>query len=395
MIEKPDSFRYIIIGGGMTAAAALKGIRAVDQEGSIGIFSAEKNPPYNRPPLTKGLWQGKSIDRIWRPVEAYNAAMFLNTRVGRLNLAEKTIQTTDGSLYGYEKLLLATGGDVNRLPFGDGLIHYYRTLDDYHDIRALTAQGSSFALIGGGFICSELAASLHSLGCQVSMVFPENGINARVMPVDVSAHITDEYRRRGVQIFTGESVESVTGQPGDISLKLSSGRTLQAATVIAGVGIRPATALAAEAGLEVDNGIVVNDMCQTSEPDVYAAGDVASFHNPQLDKRLRVEHEDNANSMGEIAGRNMAGESAPYRHLPFFYSDMFDYGYEAVGELDGSMETFADWQEPFQKGVIYYLKDQRVRGVLLWNVWKQLDAARKVISQPGPFGPRTLRGLIK
>jgi NADPH-dependent 2,4-dienoyl-CoA reductase/sulfur reductase-like enzyme len=152
--------------------------------------------------------------------------------------------------------------------------------------------------------------------------------------------------------------------------------------------------LAQAAGLAVDNGIVVDAYLRTSHPDIYAAGDVAAFPQPALGKRLRVEHEDNANSMGGLAGRNMAGDAVPYEHLPFFYSDLFDIGYEAVGDLDARSDTVADWQEIYQAGVIYYLQTGRVRGVLLWNVWGQVEAARELIKAPGPFTAADLKGRL-
>jgi len=164
--------------------------------------------------------------------------------------------------------------------------------------------------------------------------------------------------------------------------------------VIAGIGIEPNVQLAESAGLKVDNGIVVDDSLCTSVSDIYAAGDAANFHNPALGQRLRVEHEDNANTMGRMAGRAMAGASVVYDHLPFFYSDLFDLGYEAVGALDSRLETFADWVEPFRKGVVYYLREGRVRGVLLWNVWEQVDAARQLISEAGPFKGTDLKGRL-
>jgi NADPH-dependent 2,4-dienoyl-CoA reductase/sulfur reductase-like enzyme len=142
----------------------------------------------------------------------------------------------------------------------------------------------------------------------------------------------------------------------------------------------------------VDNGIVVDEHLQTSTPDIYAAGDVANFFNPALGTRMRVEHEDNANTMGRAAGRAMTGATEPYTHLPFFYSDLFELGYEAVGELDSRLETFADWKQPFREGVVYYLKEGRVRGVLLWNTWGQVDAARALIAERGPFSANNLRG---
>jgi 3-phenylpropionate/trans-cinnamate dioxygenase ferredoxin reductase component len=175
-------------------------------------------------------------------------------------------------------------------------------------------------------------------------------------------------------------------------LKTSSNREIVVDCVVAGVGIVPNGELAQSVGLKMENGIVVDEFLRTSHPDIHAAGDVAAFYNPALGKRIRVEHEDNTNSMGRLAGRNMAGKSEPYDHLPFFYSDMFDLGYEAVGEVDSRLETFADWKRPNEEGVIYYLQNDRVCGVLLWNVWEQVEAARQLIAEPGPFTVKDLEG---
>ena len=164
--------------------------------------------------------------------------------------------------------------------------------------------------------------------------------------------------------------------------------------IVAGLGIQPNVELAEQAGLRVDNGIVVDELCRTSQADIYAAGDVANFHNPALGLRLRVEHEDNANTMGRAAGRAMAGEPKPYHHLPFFYSDLFELGYEAVGETDSRLETVSDWKEPYREGVVYYVKNGRVRGVLLWNTWGQVDHARALIAEQGPLTARELKGRL-
>ena len=152
--------------------------------------------------------------------------------------------------------------------------------------------------------------------------------------------------------------------------------------------------LARQIGLEVTDGVVVDEYLRSSREDIYAAGDAANFHNPALDRRVRVEHEDNANTMGEIAGRNMAGARRRYDHLPFFYSDLFDLGYEAVGDVSSRHRTVEDWKEKFREGVIYYLEGGRVRGVLLWNTWGQVDAARALIAEPGPFRPEQLVGRL-
>jgi NADPH-dependent 2,4-dienoyl-CoA reductase/sulfur reductase-like enzyme len=144
----------------------------------------------------------------------------------------------------------------------------------------------------------------------------------------------------------------------------------------------------------VDDSIVVDETLRTSDPAIFAAGDVARFANPALGLKIRVEHEDNANRMGREAGRAMAGADVAYRHLPFFYSDLFDLGYEAVGLVDARLQTVADWQEPFRRGFVYYLADGRVRGVLAWGLFGKMDAARALIAEPGPHDPGALRGRI-
>jgi NADPH-dependent 2,4-dienoyl-CoA reductase/sulfur reductase-like enzyme len=177
-------------------------------------------------------------------------------------------------------------------------------------------------------------------------------------------------------------------------LSINSGDPYEFDGVVAGVGIMPDTELAEALQLKVDNGVHVNEFLQTSDPDIYAAGDVANFYNPLLGRRIRVEHADNATTMGKTAGRNMAGAEERYDYLPFFYSDLFDLGYEAVGLLDARCEVVEDWQKKFEKGVLYYLEDNRVRGVLLWNVWDKVDQARGVIGMPAPVNKDILIGKI-
>jgi 3-phenylpropionate/trans-cinnamate dioxygenase ferredoxin reductase subunit len=164
-----------------------------------------------------------------------------------------------------------------------------------------------------------------------------------------------------------------------LMLRASGTEPLSADGIVAGLGIIPNAGLAADAGLEVNDGVVVDELLRTTSADIYAAGDVARFYNPALGRTLRVEHEDNANTMGRAAGRNMAGASESYSHLPFFYSDLFELGYEAVGELDSRLETVSEWKVPFREGIVYYLRDSKVSGVLLWNVWEKVEAARAII----------------
>jgi NADPH-dependent 2,4-dienoyl-CoA reductase/sulfur reductase-like enzyme len=206
--------------------------------------------------------------------------------------------------------------------------------------------------------------------------------------------LTEFYRQKGVDVWAGERVVGLEPRGPQNLLKTHSGHEFLVDGVVAGLGIEPNTGLARAAGLEVGDGIVVDEFLRTSHPDIYAAGDVAAFHSPALGKRLRVEHEDNANTMGRAAGLAMAGAGEPYHHLPFFYSDLFELGYEAVGDLDSRLEIGADWKDPHREGVVYYLQDGRVRGVLLWNTWDQVDAARELIRQPGLFRPEDLKGRL-
>ncbi|GAB6068640.1 FAD-dependent oxidoreductase [Methylothermus subterraneus] len=391
-------YHYLIVGGGMTADAAVRGIRAVDPEGSIGLISSELYPPYKRPPLSKGLWLGKPFEKLWYRTEECKVALHLGRLVRTLNLSEKSVTDDLGVVYRFDKLLLATGGTPVRLPFGEGEIVYLRDFADYLKLRALAEKHQRFAVIGGGFIGSEIAAALAMNGKQVTMVFPEESISARLFPKDLSQFLNEYYTQKGVEVLAGRQVTGLTraGERWVLTVRSSNGgeERLEAEAIVAGIGIRPNTELAKQAGLPVEDGIVVDEYLNAGHPDVYAAGDVARFYNPHLDAKIRVEHEDNARTMGETAGRNMAGEKRPYHHLPYFYSDLFELGYEAVGKTDARFETVADWQEPYRKGVVYYLENQRVRGVLLWNVWEKVEAARALIAQAGPFKAQDLKGKI-
>lgn len=393
-------YKYLIIGGGMTAGAAIGGIRDVDANGSVGLIGADSHPPYDRPPLSKGLWKGKSVDTIWRKIEPEGVTLHLGREARTLDPQNKRVIDDQGTVYTYDKLLLATGGRLRRLPFGGVDIIYYRTLDDYERLRALTAQNQRFAVIGGGFIGSEVAAALTMSGKKVVMTFPGDGIGSRLFPADLSRYLNDFYRQKGVEVLAGERVTGWEKRQGKPVLKTRNKQTqgdgeIVVDAVVAGIGIEPNVELAQAARLTVDNGIRVDRGLRTSDRDIYAAGDVANFYNPDLDQRLRVEHEDNANTMGRVAGHAMAGRPVSYEHLPSFYSDLFELGFEAVGEVDAHLETVADWKDPYREGVIYYLRDGRVRGVLLWNVWEQVDAARKLIAEIGPFRAEDLRGRLR
>ncbi len=390
-----NEYKYIIVGGGMTADSAVRGIKEIDQSGRIAVFSEEKDPPYNRPPLSKSLWKGESVDSIWRGTEKEAIDFYPSTKVVSLDTSGKLISTRNGETYHFEKLLIATGGKPRRLSFGGDDVIYFRTLDDYRRLRSVSERGSDFVVIGGGFIGSEVAAALAMNGKHVTMMFPEDRLGARVYPRGLASFLVSYYKEKGVNILSGAAVDDIQMENGKISVTTRAGKKISADGVVAGLGITPNDDLGKSAGLATDNGIVVDDFLRTTNHDVHAAGDVANFYSRTLDKRMRVEHEDNANTAGKIAGHNMAGSSETYDHLPFFYSDLFDLGYEAVGELDSRLEVHQDWDEEFRKGVIYYLRDGIVKGVLLWNTWGKVEAARELIGSNMRRTADSLNGLIK
>jgi 3-phenylpropionate/trans-cinnamate dioxygenase ferredoxin reductase component len=391
----------VIAGGGMTGDAAIKGIREVDPDGSIALIGSEPHRPYKRPPLTKDLWKGKPVEKIWLKTPEEGVDFLLERTVRSLDIPNKRVVDDRGTEYEFEKLLMATGGTPRTLTLegnGAGEVVYFRTFADYQRLREMAGSHARFAVIGAGFIGSEIAAALALNGREVVMIFPGTAIGENIYPAGLARFLNQYYREKGVTLLSGSTAAAMAKRDGRLVLRArgkdGGEREVEVDGVVAGIGIAPNVELAAESGLEVDNGIVVDEQLRAGHPDVFAAGDVASFQNPALGKRIRVEHEDNAKAMGSAAGRNMAGAGEPYQHLPFFYSDLFDVGYEAVGELDSSLQIVEDWTEPNQKGVVYYLRDGRVRGVLLWNVWEQVEAARRLIAEPGPFERGDLAGRL-
>lgn len=395
------SYTYVIVGAGLAGASAVEGIRERDKNGSILLIGMEPDLPYDRPPLTKKLWFGKKkVEGIFLHDAAFysdnGVELALGSAVGELDARTRTIRDSRGNSYAYQRLLLATGGQPRRLsiPGGDlPGICYYRTLEDYRRSREQAVAGRSAVVIGGGFIGSEMAAALQFSKLDVTMIFPGDYPVARVFPESLGRAIQDQYRARGIEVLSGDVPVSIERSGERFITSTRSGRRIESDLIIVGIGITPGVELAGMGDLRIGNGIVVNELLQTSDPNIYAAGDNAFFPEAVLGP-TRVEHWDNALNQGRCAGRNMAGAREPYDYLPFFFSDLFEFGYEAVGEVSSRLETFTDWQEENKTGVIYYLRDGRVRGAMMCNVWNQVDPARELIRSQKRMTFEELRGAI-
>jgi NADPH-dependent 2,4-dienoyl-CoA reductase/sulfur reductase-like enzyme len=315
-----------------------------------------------------------------------------------LDAQRKTVTAANGESFRYQKLLLATGGSPRTLsiPGGDlPGICYYRDLDDYLKTRGEATEGKKALVIGGGFIGSELAAALNVNKLDVTMIFPSHSLASRVFPEDLGQAIQSRYQERGITILMGDRPAAFMQSGDKLRVHTSSGQELEAELVIVGVGILPEVKLAQGAGLEVADGIRVNQYLQSTHPDIYAAGDNALFPYAALGQEMRIEHWDNALHQGKWAGRNMAGAHEPFTYMPYIFSDLFEFGYEAVGEVSSGLETVTDWQKAYDTGVIYYLKGGRVRGAMMCNLWDKVESARELICKDEQVTPDSLRGTIQ
>lgn len=403
--------KYLVVGGGLAADSAVKALRKADPQGRTLLVSEEGVAPYKRPPLSKGLWQSGASAPPDLGTAGAGAELLLGRRAVALDVAASSVTLDDGTVVGYQRVLLATGARARSLQALEGVpnVVSYRTFDDYLAVRQHVEPGARVTVVGGGFIGAEMAAALTGQGASVTMVFPEPHVGGGRFPGSVSNTVDADFQSRGVQLLPGRTVVSASEGGSGPLLRLSDDSEVHADLVVVGVGAVANDELAAAAGLLTAGGVLVDASLRAataagSTEGVFAAGDVAVFDWPQLGRRMRIEHEDNAYSMGSAAARFMiaslgevpSGELAAgeYTHLPFFYSDLFDNGYEAVGLLDPRLEQVEDWRVPGKEGVVYYLEDGLVRGVLLWNTWGQVDAARDLIDGATPYTAEELIGRL-
>jgi NADPH-dependent 2,4-dienoyl-CoA reductase/sulfur reductase-like enzyme len=394
--------KYLIVGGGLAAASAIEGIRRHDREGGILLLSRENFAPYHRPPLSKDLWFGKTTkdalsvheDSFYRD---QGVEVQLRREIVELDPARHLVWDERGLEYGYDRLLLATGGRPRRLVVeGDEVegLHYFRDLEDYLFLERRLDRFEHALVIGGGFIGAELAAALRHAGKEVTLVYDREYPLHGVLPRDLGLFVADYYRQRGIETVSDDKVLALEPAQGLIQARTAGGGVITTQIVLAGIGIDPECDLAEAAGLDVEDGIVVDEFARTTDPDIFAAGDVARFPCVPLERSLRVEHWDHAQQHGRCAGASMAGAIEPYEGIPYFFSDLFDLGFEAVGELDPTLRVEAVWRVPFREGVVFYLRNDVIRGVLLWGVPGAVDWARDLIRGAKPMSSAERAAIV-
>lgn len=333
----------VIIGGSHAAAQLAASLRQEGWEGAITLIGAEPTPPYHRPPLSKAALSGEKSDSelLIRPAEFYEKNridLLLGSTVTAIDRQAKKVLLHDGGEIPYSKLALTTGARVRKLPIPgselDGVC-YLRDLRDAHQIRKYIGPGKSAVVIGGGYIGLEAAASMRKLGMAVTVLEAQPRVLARVTSAEISEFYSRVHREEGTEIMTGAAIEAITGDARVSGVTLADGRSLPADVVLIGVGVVPATELAEQAGLETDNGIVVDEFARTSDANIVAAGDCTRHYNPIYHTQLRLESVQNANDQAKVAARTLCGKLQPYCALPWFWSDQYDLKLQIAGYSQG------------------------------------------------------------
>ncbi|QGU04575.1 NAD(P)/FAD-dependent oxidoreductase [Corynebacterium comes] len=392
------AYDHVIVGGGVAADKAARAIREEAPDASVLIISDVSDGPLYRPGLSKDLWlkADATLEGIDLGTTETGAELLLGTTVTALDPEAHAVTTSDGQQVGYGRLLLATGAAARHIDTpDDDRIVYYRNADDYRHLRSLVSEGIRVAIVGGGYIASEIAAGLAAAGADVSVHFPDSRLLEQMFPDSITSHLAEVYESKGISLNSGFFLSSIhAGRR--LTLESRSGEKVEADVVVLGLGAVPNVQLAEEAGLEMEQGgVSVDETLATSAPDVYAAGDIATFSDPILGRR-RVEHMANAERSGDAAGRTMAGTRTEYRYTPLFWSDLFDDGYEALGETRTNHRIEEVWNDAHDAAVLYYLDGDVVRGVLMWNTWGAVPKAREVMqaSKEGRLKVSELAGQI-
>jgi 3-phenylpropionate/trans-cinnamate dioxygenase ferredoxin reductase component len=368
--------RIVIVGGGLAAARVAKAYRHAGGEGSVTVLSADTDPPYNRPPLSKGFLRGEiEAGAVFVEPEPTYAELAIDLRlaseVSRVDTAAKTVELADGSEVAYDRLVLASGSLPRALGTpGEELagVHRYRTLTDARAVRAAAESAASALVIGGGFIGMETTASLRRRGLAVTQIDMAESLYASLHAPPLSDSLERLYREHGVEVILGDTVAEFRGSSGKLTGAVTaSGREIEAELAIIGVGVQPSSGYLEGSGVELERGtVLVDERFASSVPGVWAVGDIANFHDPVFGHRRLIQHWTNANHQGERLGRLLAGQDTPYDQVAYFFSEVFGTKIGLLGDLDGGHDELV-MRGSLEEGALigWYLRDARLVAALI------------------------------
>jgi 3-phenylpropionate/trans-cinnamate dioxygenase ferredoxin reductase component len=384
---------FIIVGASLAGAKAAESLRGEGFEGRVVLIGEEASLPYERPPLSKDFLRGET-DRAGTQVHdegfysEHEIELRSATRAEGIDVASREVVLTGGERLRFDRLLLATGAAVRRLPVEgaelDG-VRYLRSVEDSEALRERLQPGSRIAVVGAGWIGAEVAASARQRGAEVTLIDPLEVPLQRVLGTAVGGVYRDLHGEKGVDLRLGVGVESFEGRGRVERVLISSGESIDADTVVIGVGVTPRTELAERAGLEIDNGVVVDGRLETSVPGIFAAGDVAHHSHPQFGP-LRVEHWANALNQGLAAGKAMLGDEEPYARVPYFFSDQYDVGMEYSGYARADDDVVFRGDPAGREFIAFWLRDDRVVAGMNVNVWDVTTPIQALVRSGTPVG---------
>ena len=383
---------FVIVGGGLAGAKTAEALRGGGFDGQITLIGAETELPYERPPLSKDYLTGKADrgsvfvhDADW--YQQQDIGLRLGSPATAIDPGAHQVRLADGSQLPYSKLLVATGASPRRLPGVSG-VHYLRTIGDSDQLKEILSTRSRLAVIGAGWIGLEVAAAARQAGLQVTVLETLELPLLRVLGREIAQIFADLHTAQGVSLRLGVTIEEVTGG----SVRLAGGTLIEADAALAGIGAVPNTQLAEQAGLEVKDGIVTTAALQTSDPDIFAAGDVASVYHPLLGRHLRVEHWANALNQPATAAAAMLGGEASYDELPYFYTDQYDLGMEYLGHATpgGYDQVVVRGDLAAREFIAFWLRGGRVLAGMNVNVWDVTDPVKQLIRSGRPVDPAAL-----
>jgi 3-phenylpropionate/trans-cinnamate dioxygenase ferredoxin reductase component len=380
---------HVIVGASLAGAKAAETLREEGFDGRVVLIGAEEERPYERPPLSKDYLRGEvGREKVYVHDESFYAEHDIELRLGRsgvsLDTSSNELALDGGERLRYDRLLLATGAEPRRLPIPgaelDGVL-YLRSVEDSDALRGRLDRGGAVVVVGSGWIGAEVAASARQRGLEVTVVDPLSVPLERVLGVEVGTIYRDIHSEHGVQMLMGTGVEAFQGDEAVERVRTSDGQELDCDFVVVGVGVEPRTELALEAGIAVDNGVVVNEELHTSVPGVFAAGDVANAHHPFYGERIRVEHWANALNQGPAAARNMLDQPTAYERLPYFFSDQYDVGMEYTGFARRWDRVVFRGDPAGREFVAFWLVEDRVVAGMNVNVWDVTDPIKRLINK--------------